>query len=291
MFYPLYRPMVAEAARRTSLLRLVAGLTTVIAITFIWIAAILFLAAYFGYGIGPAGGTFVVQAESPPQTLVLLFGIAGMGVGTLLAARFWHKRGFRSLAGRGPRFLRHFAVAAGTTLAIATILLILPGGEPIEPNLPPSVWATWLPLAIVAVVSQTSAEELLFRGYLQSQVAARFRHPVVWLGLPALIFGLAHYLPGLPPGAGLSYVVFATLFGLMAGDLTARTGSLGAACGFHFANNAAAIIFITPAGPLSGLALYRSGDMLQSLTLSPLVFVDLAAMLAVWLLIRRLVTV
>ncbi len=46
-----------------------------------------------------------------------------------------------------------------------------------------------------ACLIQTGAEELVFRGYLQQQLAARFASPLIWMVLPALIFGAVHYDP------------------------------------------------------------------------------------------------
>ena len=83
----------------------------------------------------------------------------------------------------------------------------------------------------------------------------------------------------------------AALFGLMAGDLTARTGTIGAAWGFHFANNCIAILIVVTQGSLTGLGLYRSGDIISALALTPLVVFELFALMIVWLLIRRVVTV
>jgi DNA-directed RNA polymerase subunit RPC12/RpoP len=46
----------------------------------------------------------------------------------------------------------------------------------------------------VGVLIQTGAEEVLFRGYLQQQLAARFASPIAWMVLPSAIFAL----PALP---------------------------------------------------------------------------------------------
>jgi uncharacterized protein len=46
----------------------------------------------------------------------------------------------------------------------------------------------------------------------------------------------------------------AATFGLIAADLTARTGSIGAAWGFHFANNTMAITILATDGTITGLS-------------------------------------
>ena len=51
-----------------------------------------------------------------------------------------------------------------------------------------------LPLGIAGLFCQVFAEEVAFRGYLQTQLAARFTSPVIWMSLPALGFGLLQAL-------------------------------------------------------------------------------------------------
>ena len=137
---------------------------------------------------------------------------------------------------------------------------------------------------------QTGAEELLFRGYLQSQLAARFSAKWVWLFVPSLLFGLLHYMPAETAGPGLLYVASTTLFGIIAADLTARTGSIGAAWGLHFANNCLAILVVVYLGAASGLGLYSAGTIEDALTLSPLLLLDVGVLVLLWMVIRRIVT-
>jgi membrane protease YdiL (CAAX protease family) len=54
---------------------------------------------------------------------------------------------------------------------------------------------SFLPLALVGVLIQTGAEEVLFRGYMQQQLAARFSSPILWMVLPSAIFAALHYQP------------------------------------------------------------------------------------------------
>ncbi|MFQ5439742.1 MAG: lysostaphin resistance A-like protein, partial [Paracoccaceae bacterium] len=100
------------------------------------------------------------------------------------------------------------------------------------------------------------SEELVFRGYLQQQLAARYSSRWVWWVLPALLFGLAHF-DGESTGVNAWLVVADTfLIGLIAGDLTARTGNLGAAVGLHLANNTAALLVMATEGTITGLSLF-----------------------------------
>lgn len=218
--------------------------------------------------------------------------ICGLGIGTVVAARFWHGRTVRSLIGPGPKTLKHFFLASLTTLAvIGTISVIsLPFSERPSLNMDPTRWIVWLPVGLLVVAGQTLSEEILFRGYIQSQLAGRFSSVLIWMGGPAILFGCAHYLPTLPVSAASGYVVIAAFFGLIAGDLTARTGSLGAAWGFHFANNAIAVLFVVTDGSLTGLGLFRTSELLSDqITLSPFILIDIGVLLGIYLLIRRIV--
>jgi len=141
--------------------------------------------------------------------------------------------------------------------------------------------------ALVALAIQTGAEELVFRGYLQQQLAARFASPVVWALLPSVGFGMLHYDPA-TLGANAWLVVGATgLFGLIAADLTARSGTLGMAWGLHFANNFVALALIAPLGDLSGLALFRVPFAMDDTGLMRLALAfDVAMLCTVWALAR-----
>jgi len=110
---------------------------------------------------------------------------------------------------------------------------------------------------IVEITIQSATEEIVYRGYLQQQLAVMSRSRWVWMGVPSVLFGAAHYFNGYGPSEGLLWAFWATLLGLACADLTARTGNLGAAIGLHTANNVFASAVIGIDGwPSSGLARY-----------------------------------
>jgi membrane protease YdiL (CAAX protease family) len=156
-----------------------------------------------------------------------------------------------------------------------------------RPGLPPEAWALWLLPALAAVALQTGAEELVFRGYLQSQLAARFASPFAWAVAPSLLFGAVHWDPGLPLPTALAIMGSAALFGLIAADLTARTGSIGAAWGLHLANNAFALLVLATPGSLPGLALRLTPYEASDPVMSPMLLGDVLTLLLVWALCRR----
>ena len=284
---------VAPARAHPQFWRLLAGLVLALAVYLVWVLAVLGLAGWSGgSGLDPRGMARVAAAATPRDMLALLATFGGMMLGPIVAARLLQRRAAGTLFGPAARVLRHFVVAAGVvgTLLGLSLLAWALWFEAV-PNLGLGTWAAILPLALFGIAAQAGAEEVLFRGYLMQQLAARFRHPAIWMGLPALVFGAVHFDPVTAGANAWLVVASAGLFGLLAADLTARTGSLGAAWGFHFANNAMALLVVATNGTLTGLALwltpYRADDAAELSWLMP---VDIGLMLASWLVIRRLLS-
>ena len=107
-----------------------------------------------------------------------------------------------------------------------------------------------------------------------------------------IAIGFAHFAPGLPGLNSWLYVGFAAIFGILAGDLTARTGSLGAAWGWHFANNSFAVLIVSTEGSVSGLGLWRTeGGLTEPIELTPWLLIDIAIVLGIWIVLRRVLRV
>lgn len=277
---------VAPARARPQLWRLGLGLVLVAAVHMA-LSTGLFIALM--RLAGPEEGlTAETLGATPGMMVVLLFSFAGLVLGAWLAVRLLHRRGLGSLIGHGPTALRHFMAGAGVILVLHGAAFLLAGAQlELSPNMALTLWLTWLPVALLGVVVQTGAEELVFRGYMQQQLAARFASPVVWMVLPSIGFGLLHHDPG-AMGANTWLVVGLTgLFGLIAADLTARSGTLGLAWGLHFANNCFALLLVAPVGPLSGLALYNVPfGMDDTEVMRGLLLVDLVLLGLVWAVCR-----
>lgn len=142
-----------------------------------------------------------------------------------------------------------------------------------------------MPLALPALLIQTGAEELIFRGYLQSQLAARFRSPVIWMVLPSALFAVLHF--DSTAGANAWAIVGVTfLFGLVAADLTARSGSLGPAIALHMGNNISSVLFVGLPGNLSGLALFLLPVEASDPALRILFPVEALLLVLIWLAAR-----
>ena len=289
MPYPALEELVAPARPRCALWRLVLGLGLVLVVYIGWLLAVfaVLLAVSGGQG-GHEWLARIVEGDGPITTLLILASFVGMGIGPLLAARLVHRRAMASLFGPRARLVRDFAVALGVCAVLYGLSALVPSAIVPDRNLSIGLWLSLLPLAVLGVLIQTGAEEILFRGYIMTQLAARFSARVVWMVLPSAAFALLHFEPGLYGGAAAWMVVGAVfLFALLAADLTAHTGSIGAAWGFHFANNLGAILFVGAKGPLAGLALYTvTLDRAGFRQLAPIVIVDMLVLVAVWATIR-----
>ena len=285
-----YEPLVAPARPRHALWRLALGVLLIAALWTLGGVAV-FLAA--GLLLPPLAGVPLAEelaaGESPRATLVLLATFLGLFAAPFLAARLLHGRRPGSLIGPPRRALRHFGAGAAAVLAVyAANLLIWSAFYDAAPGLPFGDWIALLPAVALLLLIQTGAEELAFRGYLQSQLAARFASPLVWMVLPSLIFGAMHVRGDAHPATLGVILVQVTAFGLIAADLTARTGSLGAAWGVHFANNFAALAVLTMPGSLSGVALGLAPYGLDGPPPLPIAALDIATLGLVWILLRRL---
>lgn len=289
---PIFESFVSPARTRPQVWRLVLGMVLSL-LVYALVVLTIFAAIWLATETDPdfRWVDTILRADTPTAMLILLFTFSGMAMGPMVAARLLHKRKAGTLFGPAVRVLRDFVTAAAIVGTLLSLSLVgwsffydaLPG-------IPFNIWITVLPLAVLGVLIQTGAEEIVFRGYLLQQLAARFSSPFIWAIVPALLFGIAHYSPQ-TAGANVWLVVGAAgIFGLIAADLTARSGSIGAAWGFHFANNTLALLIIATQGTLTGLALFRTPYSVSDANVLPAVVpLDLAVMILGWWLVRRAV--
>lgn len=257
----------------------------------------LMLAIYSGFGLAAFAvaeriwGPISMTGETPWSMTFFLVTFLGMAAAPILVARLLHRRRIGSLFGRAAWVLRDFALAVGIAGAIfgAAVGLWLIWFDPL-PGLDPRLWLSFLPLALLGLLIQTGAEELVFRGYLQQQLAARFVSPLAWMVTPSLLFGFAHYDPVMSGDNGWAIVVATATFAVFAADLTARTGSIGAAWGLHFINNVVAILLIGVDGALDGLSLFVTPYAMDAPVLRWLILFDTASLMLTWLVLRRVLS-
>lgn len=126
-------------------------------------------------------------------------------------------------------------LVGAATLGASVLFSWLNGG--LVPGAGSPVGIAWV-VALVLVLFQVSAEELLFRGWLQPALAARFGrgHGVQWGAIAAssLLFAALHFLSADSLQAFFNMALGGLLFGLLAW----RSGGILAPIAAHFAYNA-----------------------------------------------------
>ncbi len=227
----------------------------------LWLLPVLAISIYLIY-LGGVEGVRLVEAlqgpSSPSSTIAII--VISLFAFPAIWATLWllHGRNIPSLFGPTKRIdWTAFRTAAVITAVLAGVGFALSwmNGAAL-PNIAARQWAILLPIALPLLFLQIASEELLFRGYIVQQLGSRFQSKWVWWVLPAFLFGLLHWDSTTFQTNAPLVAIAATLLGLVAGDLTARTGNLGAALGLHFANNFFALLVMGLPGPASGLALF-----------------------------------
>ena len=257
MTYKLHERLVAPARDRSEILRLIFGLVT---ITMLYIVMVMLGGHVVSVIMGDAWMQAIATSPgltSPGQMLTILGSFGFMIIAVFLVVILLHHRspitllgGFRIATAQFFKAMRNLLPYMALLAAFAFM------AEDLQPNLTLGLWLSILPLTLLFLLVQVSAEELVFRGYLQSQLAALGLHKSIWILLPAILFGLVHYDPIIMGSAAPWVVLWAIFFGILAADLTARSGTLGPAVAFHFAINFLSIGVVGIGDYLGGLNLY-----------------------------------
>lgn len=291
--YAPYAHMLASAQRRPERWRVIIGL--IIA----FLASAILTPLYLGV-IG-ANVTELRAFEFMPDgtinigttrggLLLVLSSFAILLMATALTAKHLHNRSLKDLVGPGDVLRTQFWLVLKWCAGLTFVVLLLPLGDTdIETHRQVSIatWLMWLPLGAVGLMIQVVAEEIFFRGYLQTQLVTATKSYSKGMVLAALIFGLGHISTSIEGPAALFPVIWATLFGLVAGDLTARTGSLGPALAIHFLNNTLAMFISPTEGQLSGFGLWvREVDLSEAFTDPFILAFEVISLLILWLVAR-----
>ncbi|MGL4279533.1 MAG: lysostaphin resistance A-like protein [Albidovulum sp.] len=288
--YAPHEGYIAAARPKAQLWRLVPAALVII---FVYFAPVIAAFTYYTLSLGPdtarALAAAVMKGSHPGTMLTVLYSFTGLALGTFAAVRLVHRRSAGTLFGPSARataanFLAVLLPLLGLQLVAAALSLDDPA---LRPGIGFAAFLAYLPMALPGILIQTGAEELLFRGYFQQQFAARFRSPVIWMGIPSALFAAGHYQPDIYGAQALLIVLWAFLFGCLAADLTARTGNLGAAIALHAANNAVGMLVIGLAGTLDGLALWSlEFDPDAPGTFALLLATNFLMLLSAWLVAR-----
>lgn len=298
---PLFDPYVSAQSRfanRAQIWRLVVVMALAIAgqilATIVLFAAFALVASWITGRPFDQELAMISNLGSPQALVAALVTFAGTILAVWLAMPWLHKTSARWLLGvTGRMNWRHLALGfvAVIGIGVAAQVASLPFQDYVR-HASWTLWLTWAGPVLVVTFLQVFAEELLFRGYLQSHLASRFRSPLIWIGVPALLFGAAHIANAAAFGANAWLVLLApTLVGIVAADVTARTGSIGGAVGLHMANNVLGILLIAVPGPFGVVSLFHHPiDLADAASVRPLILINIGVILAGyvgWLLIMR----
>ena len=257
MSYDPYEALIAPARAKASLLRLILGLV-ITALLYMLLLSLSWQVLLSVMGEAWFEQTLQVPGPSSPSQMFVMLGSFGF-LTAAVSFTVWslHHHSPLLLIGDFARARAQFLRTMIRLFALATVVAVITSNSStLVQNLPLSQWLGLLPLSLAFLIIQVSAEELVFRGYLQSQLAALGLHRIVWIVIPSAIFGLLHYDPAVMGAAAPWMVLSTTLFGVIAADLTARSGTLGPAIAFHFVWNFYSIIFCGFSDYLGGLALF-----------------------------------
>lgn len=288
--YDAHQAFFAPAVPSAALWRLIVGFLSATAI-YLLLNNLLFSLLFSLADPGDdAFLTDLLSGRTPTAMFALLgsFGLMIVGVG--IVTRLLHRRPVGSLIGPMHLAVPQFGAVLRMVVLVGVVLYLLPPwgmGAPYVSNMPLGKWVMLLPLSLMGVLLQVTAEEMVFRGYVQQQLAARFRSPLVWMVLPSVVFAFGHYLPEAAGDNAAIIAIWAGIFGILMADLTARAGSLGPAIAVHFCNNVVAILITSLPDELSGLALYVTPfAMDDTAALRAWLPVDFAIMIVTWLAAR-----
>lgn len=286
--YPAHESLVAPARAKPEFWRLLVGVTLIGALAFslsLFFRGILGAVApdILAENLSADGG----QGNTPASLLVLLYSFGLVIIATFIAVRAVQNRSPLSVIGPIGLAINQFWRVFRLLFVVGIALLMLPPydmEEALVKNLDLGVWLKLLPLSLGAVLVQTASEEILFRGYIQQSLAARFSNPIIWMILPSVLFGLGHYVPDSAGNNAWLVAVWAVLFGLLMADLTARAGTLGPAIAVHMVNNVYAILIVSVPDTLSGLSLATTPYPLSDIEhMRGWLMIDLAFMIVSWL--------
>ena len=289
-----YRPhevLVAPVRPHSELWRFFLGLVLAVAVHF-FLSILLRAGLYLVLPADTLAEVMSGKGQTAFSLIVLLGSFGLLIVGAMTAVRVMQDRPGRSLIGPLPLAIRQFSAVIRALVLLGVVLAVLPPygmavDAPLEPNLPFGRWLVLLPLSVGAVLIQAGAEEILFRGYIQQSLAARFRSPLVWMLVPSVLFAVGHFIPAQAGAHAWLVMAWALIFGILMADLTARAGTLGPAVAVHLVNNATAILLVSVPDSLSGLSLFTLPfSMADTERMQGWLLIDFGIMFVSWLAAR-----
>jgi hypothetical protein len=161
--------------------------------------------------------------------------------GIYLAVQKIHQRPFLTLiTPTNSVQWRRLAVGFGVWFVILSIQLLIQliqAPQHFEWNFHALPWLFFLPIALILTPLQTSAEELLFRGYFLQAIGQLIKHPVVLAISTSFPFAMAHLSNAEMIHGGLWTGLTYAVLSLFLVVVTLKDNRLELALGIHAANN------------------------------------------------------
>lgn len=188
----------------------------------------------------------IATGQTPADVAILLVSFWGLWIGVWVAVRSMHMRKLRTIFGFQQRIIWRdvgLGVAIVGVYIIANLTLSnMTGGTPYRSSVSLVDWLIFVVPITALIFLQSAGEELLFRGYLIQNFAARFRSPLIWGLIPAILFGLGHASSDPTLLMSVYHVVATIMFAFIATVVVWRTGGISVTMGMHVANNFAAFL-------------------------------------------------
>ncbi len=208
----------------------------------------------------------------------------GLWLGLWLVVRFLHQRALRTLVTPAPKInWRRLAQGFGVWLVLLALaqlaeFLIYPARA--VWTFDAARWLLFMPFILIFTPLQTSAEELLFRGYWLQGTGRLTRRVVALCIVNGVIFGLPHMLnPEVLHNPNSALLLFLGYFltGAAFAFYTLRDQRLELALGAHAANNLFSALFVNYVdSPLTTPALFTNPTLDAAFGLIALLAITLA---------------
>ena len=191
---------------------------------------------------------FPESADLSTVLSLLLMPFAFMLVALALSIKYLHKRPILSLFTSRKSFdWKRFFFAFGLWGAIMGVFLVISiySGAAIVWNYKPETFVSLLMVSLFILPLQTTAEEVLFRGFLLQGFAKAFHKSWVSIVLTGILFGLLHWANPEVAKIGDILLVYYVVTGLFLGVITHMDDGLELGMGYHAINNVFAALIVT----------------------------------------------
>ena len=189
----------------------------------------------------------ILEPNSTLFYMLLPFVFAFFGI--LLISRFLHGQPFKFLVTSRSSFdwsRVTFSFLLVTVLAVFSLAIDLAiSPENYEWNYDADRFVGLVLIAVLMIPLQTTAEELLIRGYLFQGFGAAFKNRLAPLLITSISFGLLHSFNPEVAKLGYGLISIYIITGLFLGMITLMDEGLELSIGFHAANNLVIALLVT----------------------------------------------